>query len=212
MTAEEQERFERNPAHLAAVRLAGGTTAARCPTSTSAASRTRPLLEQLSSQHLILRRQRPHTGRIRVPDGCEQQGIRPFPFRGRSRTLRTHERHASDLHLARPPVPARRPRDHHLRPRLPSALSPLDPLVCPEGLTLDNRTGHPPSGEAASSPYRVVCESSSRLVDVTGKVLAVTGVFFLLAVGFYVLRDRITPAEFQGAEPHQQPLGRGLRG
>ena len=79
----------------------------------------------------------------------------------------------------------------------PAALSPLDPVVCPAGLTLDNRSGHPATGEATSSPYRVVCESSSRLVDVTGKVLAVTGVFFLLAVGFYVLRNRLTPPEFK---------------
>jgi len=79
----------------------------------------------------------------------------------------------------------------------PAGLAPLDSAVCPAGLTLDNRSGHPSGGEATSSPFRVVCESSVRLVDVTGKVLAVAGVFFLLAVGFYLLRNRLTPAEFK---------------
>lgn len=85
----------------------------------------------------------------------------------------------------------------------PAGLAPLDQVVCPEGLTLDKRTNVTADDESSISSHRIVCVSSDRLVVVTGKLIAVTAVFFLLAVGFYLLRSRITPAELKAPPTHQ---------
>lgn len=78
----------------------------------------------------------------------------------------------------------------------PQGIRPLDPVVCPSGLTID-KVEDPGEGTISRvTSYEVVCESTDRLTVVTGKIFAVMGALFVLAVGAYLLRDRLT-AEYR---------------
>ncbi len=78
----------------------------------------------------------------------------------------------------------------------PQGIRPLDPVLCPSGLTL-NKVEDPGEGTISRiTSYEVVCESTDRLTVVTGKIFAVMGGLFLLAVAAYVLRERLT-AEYR---------------
>lgn len=82
----------------------------------------------------------------------------------------------------------------------PQGIRPLDPVLCPSGLTLD-KVEDPGEGTVSRiTSYEVVCRSSDRLSVVTGKVFAVMGGFFALAVAAYVLRERLT-AEYRAPTP-----------
>jgi hypothetical protein len=75
----------------------------------------------------------------------------------------------------------------------PQGIRPLDPVVCPAGLTID-KVEDPGEGTISRiTSYEVICESSDRLTVVTGRVFAVMGGLFLLAVGAYLLRNALTP-------------------
>lgn len=75
----------------------------------------------------------------------------------------------------------------------PQGIRPLDPIVCPAGLTID-KVEDPGEGTISRiTSYEVVCESSDRLTVVTGRIFAIMGGLFLLAVGAYALRNRLTP-------------------
>lgn len=71
----------------------------------------------------------------------------------------------------------------------PQAVQVLDRVVCDDGLVLDAEANDP------DTPFdnRSICQSSTTIVDSTGRLLAVAGVSFVLAVGTYSLRSRITP-------------------
>ena len=74
----------------------------------------------------------------------------------------------------------------------PQGIRPLDPLVCPAGLTLD-KVEDPGEGTISRiTSYEVVCNSSDRVTVVTTKIFAVMGGLFLVAVGAYTLRERLT--------------------
>lgn len=75
----------------------------------------------------------------------------------------------------------------------PQGIRPLDPVVCPAGLTID-KVEDPGEGTISRiTSYEVICDSSDRLTVVTGRIFAVMGGLFLLAVGAYVLRNALTP-------------------
>ncbi|MBX3284241.1 MAG: hypothetical protein KF703_02770 [Actinobacteria bacterium] len=76
----------------------------------------------------------------------------------------------------------------------PQGIRALDPVLCPSGLSID-KVEDPGEGTISRiTSYEVVCRSADRLTVVTGKVFAVMGGLFLLAVAAYLLRERITPA------------------
>ena len=78
----------------------------------------------------------------------------------------------------------------------PQGIRALDPVVCPAGLSIDSVEDPGEGTISRITSYEVVCTSSDRLTVVTGKIFAVMGGLFALAVAAYVLRDRLT-AEYK---------------
>ena len=78
----------------------------------------------------------------------------------------------------------------------PQGIRPLDPVLCPSGLTLDSVQDPGEGTISRITSYEVTCTSTDRLTVVTGKVFAVMGGLFLLAGAAYVTRDRLT-AEYR---------------
>jgi hypothetical protein len=75
----------------------------------------------------------------------------------------------------------------------PQGLRPLDPVLCPDGLTVDKVLDPGEGTVSRITTYEVRCTSPDQLTVITGKVLAVMGGLFLLAVAAYLIRERITP-------------------
>ncbi len=65
----------------------------------------------------------------------------------------------------------------------------LNPVVCDTGLTIQVEAND------ADWPFdnAVRCGSDTLRVDATGRVVGLAGISFVLAVGCYALRSRITP-------------------
>lgn len=83
----------------------------------------------------------------------------------------------------------------------PEGIRPLDPVLCPADLSVD-KVEDPGEGTVSRiTSYEVVCRSDDRLTVVTGKVFAVMGGLFLVAVAAYLLRERITPEFRAPANP-----------
>lgn len=74
----------------------------------------------------------------------------------------------------------------------PPGIRPLDPVLCPAGLTLDKVVDPGEGTISRITSYEVVCQSADRLTVVTGKIFATMAVLFAMAVLAYVLRNRIT--------------------
>ena len=71
----------------------------------------------------------------------------------------------------------------------PKGIQFLDPVACGSGLSLDIDTNDP------DTPFdnRAICVSDTLLVEATDRVLAIAAASFVIAVGAYALRSRITP-------------------
>lgn len=82
----------------------------------------------------------------------------------------------------------------------PQGIRPLDPILCPSGLTLDSVEDPGEGTVSRITSYEVVCRSDDRLTVVTGKVFAVMGGLFVLAVAAYVLRERLI-ADYRAPTP-----------
>lgn len=78
----------------------------------------------------------------------------------------------------------------------PEAIQVLDRAICDDGLTLDA------DGHDADTPFdnRAICVSPFTIVDATGRLFAVAGLSFVLAVAAYSLRSRVTPPRLAGPD------------
>ncbi len=79
----------------------------------------------------------------------------------------------------------------------PQAIAPLEPVVCRQNTSLSRAVNNP------DTPFdnRVMCESETLVFDATDRLFGVTACIFLLAVGAYLVRNRITPRAFSAPRP-----------
>ncbi|MCU1500435.1 MAG: hypothetical protein JWM47_4388 [Acidimicrobiales bacterium] len=77
----------------------------------------------------------------------------------------------------------------------PAGIAPASALVCPQGTTIETRSRQLDRARDLTSRYAVICTSETRLAVRTHLLIGETAILFPLAVGAYLLRNRITPRE-----------------
>ncbi|QXC59206.1 hypothetical protein KSP35_12370 [Aquihabitans sp. G128] len=75
----------------------------------------------------------------------------------------------------------------------PAGIAPLSPVLCPDGLTVETNGDRVEVARDLTSPVAVICTSENRLAEGTNRLYGTVGVFFLVAVAAYAVRNRLTP-------------------